>query len=67
MRYKQLGGTGRLVSDIRLGTSASLRRLGTECTDLHQIHGFDPITPDQGTVQALEDLVRLGHMRDVGL
>src|SRR5436853_6302685 len=34
---------------------ASLERLGTDYIDLYQIHGFDPITPIEETVRALED------------
>jgi aryl-alcohol dehydrogenase-like predicted oxidoreductase len=46
---------------------ASLKRLGTDYIDLYQIHGFDAITPIEETVRALEDLVRQGHVRYVGV
>jgi aryl-alcohol dehydrogenase-like predicted oxidoreductase len=46
---------------------ASLGRLGTDYIDLYQIHGLDPITPIEETVRALEDLVRQGHVRYVGV
>lgn len=46
---------------------ASLERLGTDYIDLYQIHGFDPITPIEETVRALEDLVRQGYVRYVGV
>lgn len=45
---------------------ASLKRLGTDCIDLYQIHGLDLTTPVEETVRALEDLVRQGHVRYVG-
>jgi aryl-alcohol dehydrogenase-like predicted oxidoreductase len=45
---------------------ASLKRLGTEYVDLYQIHRFDPETPVEETVQALDDIVRAGKARYVG-
>ena len=42
------------------GCNASLRRLGTDWIDLYQIHEFDPRTPLQETLEALDDLVRAG-------
>ncbi|BCP54333.1 aldo/keto reductase [Kaistia sp. 32K] len=49
------------------GVKASLKRLGTDYIDLYQIHGFDPLTPVEETVRALDDLVRQGHVRYVGV
>ncbi len=49
------------------GVRASLRRLGTDYIDLYQIHGLDPLTPIEETVRALDDLVRQGHVRYVGV
>ena len=46
---------------------ASLKRLGTDYIDLYQIHSFDRVTPIEETVRALDDLVRLGNVRYVGL
>ena len=46
---------------------ASLRRLQTDHIDLHQVHGWDPLTPVEETVRALDDLVRQGHVRYVGV
>ena len=37
---------------------ASLRRLGTDYVDLYQIHRFDPLTPMEETLEALNDVVR---------
>ena len=45
------------------GLDASLRRLGTEYVDLYQIHRFDPQTPIEETLQALDDCVRAGKVR----
>ena len=44
----------------------SLKRLNLEYVDLFQIHGFDPATPIQETVRALDDVVRSGKARYVG-
>ncbi len=46
---------------------ASLRRLQLDHIDLYQIHGFDPATPIEETLEALDMLVRQGHVRYVGL
>lgn len=45
---------------------ASLRRLGIEAIDLYQTHFFDPETPIEETMRALDDLVRAGKVRYVG-
>ena len=45
---------------------ASLRRLGTDWIDLYQIHGFDPVTPIEETLRALDQLVRAGKVRHIG-
>jgi aryl-alcohol dehydrogenase-like predicted oxidoreductase len=45
---------------------ASLRRLGLDHVDLYQTHGFDPVTPIEETVRALDDVVRSGKARYVG-
>ena len=44
----------------------SLKRLGTDWVDLYQIHGFDPVTPFDETLRALDDVVRSGKVRYVG-
>jgi aryl-alcohol dehydrogenase-like predicted oxidoreductase len=38
----------------------SLRRLGTDYVDLYQIHRFDHQTPIEETLEALDDVVRMG-------
>jgi len=45
---------------------ASLKRLQTDYIDLYQIHGFDPLTPLEETLRALDDLVRQGKVRYIG-
>jgi len=45
---------------------ASLRRLQTDYIDLYQIHRFDPGTPLEETLGALDDLVHQGKVRYIG-
>jgi aryl-alcohol dehydrogenase-like predicted oxidoreductase len=45
----------------------SLRRLGTDYIDLYQLHGFDAKTPVEETLSTLDDLVRAGKIRYVGV
>ncbi len=49
------------------GVKASLKRLQLDHIDLYQIHGFDAATPIEETVRALDQLVRHGHVRYVGV
>jgi aryl-alcohol dehydrogenase-like predicted oxidoreductase len=49
------------------GVKASLKRLQLDHIDLYQIHGFDPATPIEETVRALDQLVHQGHVRYVGV
>lgn len=44
----------------------SLRRLRTNYIDLYQIHTFDPYTPLEETLRALDDMVRSGKVRYIG-
>ncbi len=46
---------------------ASLRRLGQDSVDLYQVHAFDPYTPVEETLRFLDDAVRSGKVRYVGL
>lgn len=48
------------------GVDASLRRLGVEHIDLYQIHRYDPVTPIEETMEALDDCVRAGKVRYLG-
>ncbi|MCA1295285.1 aldo/keto reductase [Paenibacillus sp. alder61] len=44
----------------------SLRRLGTDYVDLYQIHTFDPFTPLEETLRALDDMITSGKVRYIG-
>jgi aryl-alcohol dehydrogenase-like predicted oxidoreductase len=45
---------------------ASLKRLKTDYIDLYQQHDYDPLTPIEETLRALDDLVREGKVRYIG-
>ncbi|MEL6339122.1 MAG: aldo/keto reductase [Myxococcota bacterium] len=45
----------------------SLERLGLDYIDLYQVHGFDPVTPLEESLGALNDIVRSGKVRYIGL
>ena len=45
----------------------SLKRLRTDWIDLYQVHFPDPRTPIEETMRALEELVRQGKVRHIGL
>ncbi|OZI38015.1 aldo/keto reductase [Bordetella genomosp. 10] len=45
----------------------SLQRLQLDHLDLYQVHGFDPATPIEETLEALDTLVRHGHVRYIGV
>jgi len=47
---------------ITLAVEASLRRLGTDRLDLYFLHRFDPNTPVEETLRALDDLVHQGKI-----
>ena len=60
-----LGG-GASYRYVMAAAEASLKRLGTDYIDLYQIHQPDPETPQQETLEALNDLVRSGKVRYIG-
>lgn len=59
-----MGGLSR--KHIIHGCEASLKRLGVEAIDLYQIHRFDPKTPIEETLAALNLLVEQGKVRYLG-
>jgi aryl-alcohol dehydrogenase-like predicted oxidoreductase len=71
---KVLGRMGPGVNQLGLSRAHilkavddSLRRLQTDYIDLYQIHGRDPLTPLEETLGALDDCVRAGKVRYLGL
>lgn len=55
--------TGASLGHIRDNVEQSLRNLGTDYIDLYYIHRFDPETPLEETLRALDDLVGQGKIR----
>jgi aryl-alcohol dehydrogenase-like predicted oxidoreductase len=45
---------------------ASLKRLQIDYIDLYQTHSFDPLTPWEETLGAMDDLVKAGKVRYIG-
>ena len=71
---KVFGEMGSLPNDkgasrghIMDSVHGSLERLQTDHIDLYQVHGNDPVTPIDETLRALDDLVRQGLVRYVGV
>lgn len=58
---------GASRAHIMAQARASPERLQMDHIDLYQIHGFDPLTPITETLEALDTLVRQGHVRYIGL
>jgi aryl-alcohol dehydrogenase-like predicted oxidoreductase len=59
------GGSGR--KSIIAACENSLRRLQTDYIDLYWLHNWDVHTPIEETMAALEDLVRTGKVRYLGV
>jgi 1-deoxyxylulose-5-phosphate synthase len=57
---------GNSRKNVMRAVEASLRRLQTDYIDLYQVHFWDPETPIDETLAALDDLVRGGKVRYVG-
>jgi aryl-alcohol dehydrogenase-like predicted oxidoreductase len=54
---------GHLMRQVK----ESLRRLNTDYIDLYQLHGWDPATPIDEALRALEDMVTQGYVRYIGV
>jgi len=62
-----VNGSGLSRYHIMEGVKASLKRLQLDHIDLYQVHGFDPATPIEETLRALDTLVQHGHVRYIGV
>ena len=62
-----VNATGASRYHIMDQVKASLKRLQLEHIDLYQIHGFDNETPMEETLEALDTLVKHGHVRYIGV
>jgi aryl-alcohol dehydrogenase-like predicted oxidoreductase len=59
--------SGATRVNIMREVESSLRRLQTDYIDLYQVHGWDSNTPLEETLRTLNDLVRQGKVRYIGL
>lgn len=69
VRFKMGDGpndTGLSRHHIIAQCKASLKRLKTDVIDLYQVHEWDGRTPIEETMEALDTLVRHGHVRYIG-
>lgn len=67
MNEAQINHSGATRVNILREVEASLKRLQTDYIDLYQMHGWDSSTPLEETLRTLDDLVRAGKVRYIGL
>jgi len=70
VRFKtnpHINGEGLSRLHIIDGVNSSLKRMQTDYIDLLYIHCFDPITPLEETIRVLEDLIKNGKVRYIGI
>ena len=67
MDESQINRSGATRVNIMREVEGSLRRLQTDYIDLYQMHGWDSNTPLEETLRTLDDLVRQGKVRYIGL
>src|ERR1700689_2206879 len=60
-------GRGQSRHHLFNQVDASLKRLQLDYIDLYQLHGFDPLTPFEESLSALNDVVRSGRVQYIGL
>lgn len=69
--YGTMGQGANATGSSRLhlldAVKGSLKRLQMDHIDLYQVHGFDPATPMEETLRALDTMVQHGHVRYVGV
>ena len=58
---------GLSVRHLTRALDSSLRRLGLEAVDLYQVHSYDPLTPLEETLRAVDQFIRAGKIRYWGL
>lgn len=62
-----LNDAGNSRAHLMRQVKESLRRLDTDYIDLYQLHGWDPATPVEEALRALDDMVTQGYVRYVGV
>ena len=60
-------GRGQSRYHLMNELDASLKRLQLDHIDLYQLHGIDPLTPIEDVLSTLNDMVRSGKVRYIGL
>jgi aryl-alcohol dehydrogenase-like predicted oxidoreductase len=63
----QINGRGQSRYHLMHALDASLKRLQLDHVDLYQLHGYDPVTPLEDVLSTLNDMVRSGKVRHIGL
>ena len=67
MSETQINGRGQSRYHLMNELNASLKRLQLDHIDLYQLHGYDPLTPLEEVLATLNDMVRSGKVRHIGL
>ena len=67
MSETQINGRGQSRYHLMNELDASLKRLQLDHIDLYQLHGYDPLTPLEEVLATLNDMVRSGKVRHIGL
>ncbi len=67
MSETQINGRGQSRYHLMNALDASLKRLQLDHIDLYQLHGYDPLTPLDEVLSTLNDMVRSGKVRHIGL
>ncbi len=67
MSETKINGRGQSRYHLMNELDASLKRLQLDHIDLYQLHGYDPLTPLEEVLSTLNDMVRSGRVRHIGL
>ena len=67
MSDQTANGRGQSRYHLMNELDASLKRLQLDHIDLYQLHGFDPLVPIEEALETLNDMVRSGKVRYIGL
>ena len=67
MDEKAINMRGQSRHHLMQSLDASLKRLQLDHIDLYQLHGYDPLTPLDEVLATLNDMVRSGKVRYIGL
>jgi len=67
MKDKVVNAGGQSRYHLMNQLDASLKRLQLDHVDLYQLHGYDPLTPLDEVLDTLNDMVRSGKVRYIGL